>query len=96
VIVPVSNRAALAAECLALGRFDEAERHYAKLLTLPMSEEPRDALGKAKAEFGAKRPADAIATLDELQQRWSGKFRPNGFRSRKSGWWRKPQRLRLA
>jgi hypothetical protein len=60
----------LAAECLALGRFDEAERHCAKLLTLPMGEEPRYALGKAKAEFGAKRPVDAIATLDELQQRW--------------------------
>jgi hypothetical protein len=66
----IANRAALAAECLALGRFDEAERHYAKLLTLPMGEEPRYALGKAKAEFGARRPVDAIATLDELQQRW--------------------------
>jgi hypothetical protein len=47
----IANRAALAAECLALGRFDEAERHYAKLLILPMGEEPRYALGKAKAEF---------------------------------------------
>jgi hypothetical protein len=66
----IANRAALAAECLALGRFDEAERHYAKLLILPMGEEPRYALGKAKAEFGARRPVDAIATLDQLQQRW--------------------------
>jgi hypothetical protein len=66
----IANRAALAAECLAVGRFDEAEHHYVRLLKLPMGEEPLYALGKAKAEFGAKRPVDAIATLDELQKRW--------------------------
>jgi hypothetical protein len=66
----IANRAALAAECLVIGRFDEAERHYEHLLKLPMGEEPLFALGKARAEFGAKRPADAIATLDALQKRW--------------------------
>jgi hypothetical protein len=66
----IANRAALAAECLEVGRFDEAERHYVRILKLPMGEEPLYALGKAKAEFGAKRPVDAIATLDELQKRW--------------------------
>jgi hypothetical protein len=66
----IANRAALAAECLEVGRFDEAERHYVRILKLPMGEEPLYAVGKAKAEFGAKRPVDAIATLDELQKRW--------------------------
>jgi hypothetical protein len=66
----IANRVALAAECLEIGRFDEAERHYAHLLKLPMGDEPLFALGKARAEFGAKRPADAVATLDELQKRW--------------------------
>jgi hypothetical protein len=66
----IANRAALAAECLAIGRFAEAERHYDHILTLPMGEEPLYALGKAKAEFGAQRPVDAIATLDDLQRRW--------------------------
>ena len=32
----IANRDALAAECLKVGRFDEAERHYDHVLTLPM------------------------------------------------------------
>jgi hypothetical protein len=66
----IANRAALAAECLVIGRYAEAESHYDHILALPMGEEPLYALGKAKAQFGAKRPADAIATLDDLQARW--------------------------
>lgn len=66
----IANRAALAAECLAVGRFDEAERHYQHILALPMGEEPIYALGKAKAEFGLNRAADAVATLDGLRSRW--------------------------
>ena len=31
---------------------------------------PNDALGKARAQFGAKRPSEAIATLDNLQSHW--------------------------
>src|SRR6476659_2488856 len=63
----IANRAAVAAECLAVARFDEAERHYDHILSLPMGDDPNYALGKAKAQFGAKRPADAVATLDSLQ-----------------------------
>ena len=66
----VANRAALAAECLELGRFDEAEQHYSHILKLPLGSEPAFALGKAKAEFGLNRPAAAIATMDDLQARW--------------------------
>ena len=66
----VANRAALAAECLKIGRFDEAERHYDYVLKLPMGSEPLYALGKAQAQFGLNRPADALATLDDLKERW--------------------------
>jgi hypothetical protein len=66
----IANRTALAAECQNVGRFDEAEHHYDHILNLPMGDEPIYALAKAQAQFGRGRPADAIATLDELQQRW--------------------------
>ncbi len=66
----IANRAALAAECLELRRFDEAERHYDHILKLPMGDEPLYALGKAKAQFALERPAAAITTLDDLQSRW--------------------------
>ena len=66
----IANRAALAEECQKAGRFDEAEHHYDYILKLPMGDEPVYALGKAQAQFARGRPADAIATLDELQQHW--------------------------
>jgi hypothetical protein len=66
----IANRAALAAECLKVARFDEAERHYDHVLTLLLGDDPQYAFGKAQAQFAAKRAADALATLDELQQRW--------------------------
>jgi hypothetical protein len=66
----IANRAALAAECLKIGRFEEAERDYDHILKLPMGNEPRYALGKAQAEFGRNRPAEAVRTLDDLQKRW--------------------------
>ncbi|MGJ4887214.1 tetratricopeptide repeat protein [Bradyrhizobium sp. HKCCYLS3077] len=66
----IANRAALAEECVVIGRYDEAERHYDHILSLPMGHEPVFALGKAKAQFARRRPADALATLDELQKTW--------------------------
>jgi hypothetical protein len=66
----IANRVMLAAECLNIGRFEEAERHYDHALELPMGAEPIYAFGKARAQFEQNRPADAIATLDDLQTRW--------------------------
>ncbi|CCD97834.1 tetratricopeptide repeat protein [Bradyrhizobium sp. STM 3809] len=66
----IANRAALAEECVAISRYDEAERHYDHILSLPMGHEAIFALGKAKAQFARRRPADALATLDELQKTW--------------------------
>jgi hypothetical protein len=66
----VANRAGLAAECLKIARFDEAERHYDHILKLPIGGEPAYAVGKAQAQFDRNRPADTLATLDDLQKRW--------------------------
>lgn len=66
----ITNRAAFAEECAKVGRYDEARQHYDHILSLPMGHDPAYALGKAQAEFSAKRPADALATLDDLQKQW--------------------------
>jgi hypothetical protein len=66
----VANRAALAAECMEVARFDEAVLHFEHILKLPMGDEPKYALGKAQAQFLGKRPADTLVTLDDLQKRW--------------------------
>jgi len=66
----IANRAALAAECLELGKFDEAKHHYEEILARPLGEEPVYMLGRARAEFGLGHAADAVATLDELRRRW--------------------------
>ena len=66
----IANRVDLAEECLALGKFEEAHTHYANVLGRPLGDEPAYALGKAGAEFGLACPQDAIATLDQLRERW--------------------------
>jgi hypothetical protein len=74
----IANRTALAAECQKIGRFEEAARHYDHILKLPMGDEPIYALGKAQAEFDLNRPADVLATLDDLQKRWPDFQSPEG------------------
>lgn len=66
----IANRAALAAECQTIGRFDEAAHHYDHIMRLPLGDVPAYALAKAQAQFGRKRAADALATLDALRERW--------------------------
>ena len=66
----IANREALAQECLALGRFGEAEVQYDAILAQPLGDEPRFMLRRAQAQFGLGRFKDAKATLDDLRQRW--------------------------
>lgn len=68
----IANRAALAAECLRLGHYDEAREHYDHILQQPLGVEPSYAFGKAKAEFGLGQPAAAVATLEDLRSQWPG------------------------
>jgi hypothetical protein len=60
----IANRAALADECLALGKFAEAEQHYDHILALPMGDDAVYTLGKARAQFGRGDAQGAVATLD--------------------------------
>ena len=43
----IANREALAAECLALGKFDEARHHYDEIVARPLGDEPAYFLGRA-------------------------------------------------
>ena len=66
----IANRGALAEECLELGKFAEAERHYEHILALPMGDDAIYAFGKARAQFGLGHASEAVATLDDLRKRW--------------------------
>jgi hypothetical protein len=66
----IANRAALAEECLELGKFTEAEYHYEHILALPIGDDPIYAFGRGRAQFGRGQPAEAVATLDDLRKRW--------------------------
>jgi hypothetical protein len=66
----IANRAGLAQECLALGRYREAEENYDAILAKPMGDEPGYLLGKARAVFGDGRFEATAALLDHLSARW--------------------------
>jgi hypothetical protein len=66
----IASRAALADECLDLGKFAEAKGHYEHILSQPLGDDPIYCVRKARAEFGLDCPLDAVATLDDLRQRW--------------------------
>jgi hypothetical protein len=66
----IANREKLAAECVELGKFDEAKHHYDEIIARPMGEEAVFFLGRARAEFAGGRPAETVATLDDLRRRW--------------------------
>jgi len=67
----VANRAELAAECLEVARFEEARQHYEHILQQQAGDAPVYALCKAKAEFGLNKPADVVATLEAMRNRWA-------------------------
>jgi hypothetical protein len=66
----IATRGALAEECLALGKFAEAEGHYEHILALPMGDDAIYAFGKARAQFGLGHAQEVVATLDELRKHW--------------------------
>jgi hypothetical protein len=66
----IANRAALADECVAIGRHHEAQRHYEEILSRPMGDEPVYMVGKARAQFGLDEWAETVATLDALRARF--------------------------
>lgn len=74
----IGNRANLAEECLALGKYDEALALYEGMIKLPQGDEPAYFLGKARAQFGLGQFEDALASLDTLKAQW-----PN-FRSQEA------------
>ncbi len=86
----VANREALAAEGLALGKFDEAKHHYDDILARPLGEEPIYMLGRARAEFGAgrwpmrSRPSMSCAAAGRTTSRLTDTCSMRG-RSRRSG-----------
>ncbi len=67
----IANRAALAEECLALGKFDEALAQYDAILAKPQGDEPGFMLGKARAEYGLGNAAAALSSLAEIARRWA-------------------------
>ena len=70
VVDTIANRSALAEECLALGRFDEALAQYNAILAMPLGDEPSFMLGKARAQLGLGDAAGAVATFAELKRLW--------------------------
>jgi hypothetical protein len=70
IVDTIANRAALAEECLALGKNEEALAQYDAILAKPLGEEPGFTLGKARAEAALGDAAGTIQTLDTLRQRW--------------------------
>jgi hypothetical protein len=66
----IANRVVLAQECLALGRFAEAKRHFDHVIAQPLGDEPSYMVGRARAEFGLGRPGRVVATLDKLREFW--------------------------
>ena len=68
----IANRAALAEECLALEKFEEAKRHFEVILARPMGDEPIYMVGKARAQFGLGQAADTVAILDDLRAALAG------------------------
>ena len=70
IVDTLANRGALAQECLSLRKFDEALAQYDAIIANPLGDEPFYFVGKARAEYGLGRNADAVATLDALKGKW--------------------------
>jgi len=78
IVDTIANRAALAEECLNLGKFDEALAQYQTIMAKPMGDEPVFLIGKARAELGLAKAEAAVAALEELKRRWPDFQSPDG------------------
>lgn len=74
----VANRATLAEECAALGKWQEAWEQYDEIVRRPNGGEPVFHLAKAEADLELGRPADALAGLDALTMREPDYDSPRG------------------
>ncbi|KMO22346.1 hypothetical protein [Methylobacterium platani] len=74
----VANRAALAEECAALGRWQEAWDQYDEIVRRPNGGEPVFHLGLAEAALELGRPAEALAGLEALRVREGDYHGPRG------------------
>lgn len=99
----IANREALAAECLALGKFEEAKHHFDEIVARPLGEEPVYFLGRARAESvsaGRRTPSRRSTTcaaggrttsrptaISSMPARWRRPVGPRR-RSRSSRRWR--------
>jgi hypothetical protein len=70
VVDTIANRSALAKECLRLDKFEEALAQYEAILAKPLGDEPGVLFGRARAEFGLGRAAEAVAALEALRSKW--------------------------
>jgi hypothetical protein len=66
----IASRAALAEECLELGKYWAAFEHYEEILKRPLGDDPIYMLGRARAEFGLGRFQETVATLEGLRHKW--------------------------
>jgi hypothetical protein len=74
----IARRSALAEECLAIGRPQEALENYEAILRQPLGDEPGYLIGKARSLIGLGRADDAIAALEEVKRRSPDLHSPDG------------------
>ena len=78
VVDTIANRIALADECVAIGRPQEALEHYDAILAQPFGDEPAYRIGKARALLDLGSAGDAVATLEEVKRTSPDLHSPEG------------------
>ena len=78
VVDTIAHRSALADECVAIGRPQEALEHYEAVLAQPLGDEPAYRIGKARALLDLGRADDAVAALEEVKRTSPDLHSPDG------------------
>jgi hypothetical protein len=78
VVDTIANRSALADECLAIGRPQEALDQYEAVLARPLGDEPAYRIGKARALLDLGRAGDAVEALEEVKRTSPDLHSPEG------------------